>query len=112
MHEMSIVDNLMQVINNQMTEHNIQQLNKVKIVVGELTGIVPETLEFCWQVYTEDSPYRGAQLEIEKLPAIAVCNKCANEYLINESPSCPKCGGGIKAIVSGKELFVDYIEGE
>ncbi len=109
---MAIMDNMICVINSQMKEHNIEQLSKVKIVVGELTGVVPEVLEFCWQVYTEESSYKGAQLVIEKIPAVALCNKCTNEYLVNESLSCLSCGGGIKEIVSGKELYVDYIQGE
>lgn len=112
MHEMAILDNMLDVINCQMKEHNIKALKKVKIIVGELTGVVPEVLEFCWQLSVENSPHEEAVLEIEKVKAAALCSKCANEYLISLGPACNNCGGGAREILSGRELYVDYIEGE
>ncbi len=112
MHELAIIENMLHVIDSQMKEHNIKHLNKVKIVVGELSGVVPDVLQFCWQVSTEGSDLELTVLELEQKPAIAICNCCNKEYSLKETPACPRCGGGVKEIISGKELYIDYIEGE
>ncbi len=114
MHEMAIVDNLLAVINEQVKEHRLKQVSKVYLLVGELTGVVPDVLRFCWQVCTENTPYEGAQLHIDKIPAVALCRSCAAEYAFTQGEcySCPHCGGAVERIVSGKELYIDHIEGE
>ncbi len=112
MHEMAIADNMLNIVNIHKKKHELTRVSRVRVVVGELTGIVPESLEFCWQVCTEETPIEGAFLEIEKEPALALCNGCAEEYSFTTSLECPKCRGGIERVVSGKELYVDFIEGE
>ena len=112
LHEMAILDNMLDVINFQMKEHNIKALKKVKIVVGELTGVAPDVLEFCWDLSIENSSYKEAILEVEKIKAVAICSKCTNRYLFSLGPVCNNCGGGVKEILSGRELYIDYIEGE
>jgi len=112
LHEMAIMQNILEIINTQIKEYNLKKISNVKIVAGELTGVVPEIMEFCWQVCTENTPCAGAKLEIEKLPARALCRECSHEYDFLEKLSCPRCGGGIKKVLSGKELYVNFIEGE
>lgn len=113
MHEMAIVENLVSAVGEQVVQHKLKQVTKVKVVAGELTGVVPDVLRFCWQVYTENIPAcSGAELDIEQKPAVARCRSCAAEFEMRHNFSCPRCGGGIERVVSGKELYIDYIEGE
>ncbi len=112
MHEMAVVDNVLEIVTAQAQEHGLKEIKRIKIVIGDLAGIVPDVFSFCWEVSTESTRYAGAVLEIETKPALAVCNKCAKEYVISESLACPYCAGGIKEIISGKELYVDFIEGD
>lgn len=106
------MENMLSIINAQIQANNLKTLHKVKIVVGSLTGIVPESLDFCWQICTENSNYAGAALEIEQRQAAALCSKCGREYPLKEDYSCPLCAGGIGQIIAGKELYIDYLEGD
>lgn len=112
MHEMAIVSNMLAVIESNAVENKIQKVKRVKVVIGELSGVVVDSLEFCWQISTENTFMEGAEFEIEKKPALALCSKCGREYKFTEELSCPECGGAVQDIISGKELYVDYIEGK
>ncbi len=114
MHEMAIIDNLLAIVNEQVKLNNLKKVNRVQLVVGELTGVVPDVMRFCWEVCTENTPLQGAELSIDWQPAVALCEKCDKEYEVKKQMdySCPRCGGAIKDFVSGKELYVDFIDGE
>lgn len=114
MHEMAIIDNLLAIINEQVELNNLTKVSKVQLVIGELTGVVPDVMCFCWEVCTENTLLQGAELSIDQQPAVALCSKCGKEYKLKKCTdySCPRCGGAIKEFVSGKELYVDFIEGE
>jgi len=112
MHEMSIVSNIVDMLDAQLNDYDILQVKKVKIVVGELTGIEKDTISFCWQIYTENTKYHGSVLEMERKPAVAVCRNCLKQFFVKNGYTCPNCSGGIEKFISGRELYVDYVEGE
>lgn len=111
-HEMAIVSNMLSVIESNAEENKMEKVKRVKVVIGELSGVVIDSLEFCWQISTENTFMEDAEFVVEKKPALALCSKCGGEYKFSEEFCCPQCGGAVQDIVSGKELYVDYIEGE
>jgi hydrogenase nickel incorporation protein HypA/HybF len=114
MHEMAIVDNLMGAVFEQIELHRLKRVYRVQIIAGELTGVVPEVLKFCWQISTENTPCQESELILINQPAIALCSRCGKEYQFKQGLeySCPLCGGGIKEMLHGKELYLDFIDGE
>jgi hydrogenase nickel incorporation protein HypA/HybF len=114
MHEMAIVDNLIEAVFEQIELYQLKKIYRVQVIAGELTGVVPEVLEFCWQICTENTPCQESELILISQPALALCNHCAKEYHFKQGfdYSCPLCGGGIKEVLSGKELYLDFIDGE
>ncbi|WP_366922177.1 hydrogenase maturation nickel metallochaperone HypA [Metallumcola ferriviriculae] len=113
MHEIAIVDNLITVVDDQVKEHQLEKVHRVHLVVGQLTGVVEDVLRFCWQVSAEGTPWEGAQLTVDQKAAVALCADCNVEYELKEQCfACPHCGGAIKSLVTGKELYIDYIEGD
>lgn len=113
MHEMAIMNGMFQLINQQIAQHSLTKITKVKIVAGVASGAVPESLEMCFEVMSDRTICQDAQLEIEQTPLVAECSSCSNNYeVIKMELLCPKCGGKVKEFVSGKELYLDYIEGD
>lgn len=113
MHEVSLIHNLMEIVKQSAVEHGIIKVSMVKLVVGESHGALPEALEFAFQVLTEGTVCAGAELEIENRPVNIKCHECASDY----QPEgyvyrCPNCHSGNVELVSGRELFVDYYEGD
>ena len=57
---------------------------RVNLKVGKLAAIVPDSLRFCFNVATKDTPLDGAELAIEELPVLAQCNDCGTKWTITE----------------------------
>lgn len=83
----------------------------VRVRVGRLRQVLPDTLEFCFGLVARESVCEGARLELEVVPAVLRCVACEHEWELAAPPfRCPECSGGDVAAVSGEELEVASIE--
>ncbi len=83
----------------------------VRVRVGRLRQVVPDSLEFCFGMVARDSVCEGARLELEIVPAVLRCSGCQHEWKIELPPFwCPECAGGDVVPVRGEELEVESIE--
>jgi hydrogenase nickel incorporation protein HypA/HybF len=94
-------------------ENDINKVTKVKLVVGESHGALPDALEFAFEVLTEGTICAGAELAMEESVLLLKCRACAIEfhpegYLYH----CPVCGAANAILIKGMELYVDYYEGD
>jgi hydrogenase nickel incorporation protein HypA/HybF len=113
MHEMGIAQNIMDIVEQEMVRHGATRLTTIRLVVGEFTAIVPESLTFCLEVITKDTPNEGVKLEIDKVPLTGRCTDCGEDFVIQEYQFiCPKCNSNKVETISGKELFVKEIEAQ
>jgi hydrogenase nickel incorporation protein HypA/HybF len=113
MHEMGIAQSILDIVEQEMARHGATRLTTIRLVIGEFTAIVPESLTFCFEVITKDTPYEGVKLEMEKVPLTGRCSDCGEEFVIKEYQFiCPKCGSSKVETISGKELFVKEIEAQ
>ena len=88
-----------------------RQVAVVRVRVGRLRQVVPDSLEFCFGMVARDSVCAGARLELEVVPAVLRCNACEHEWELEEPPfRCPACAGGDVAATRGEELEVESIE--
>ncbi|UNC92290.1 hydrogenase maturation nickel metallochaperone HypA [Candidatus Contubernalis alkaliaceticus] len=113
MHELALVKGMLEAVLEQAETHKIKKIEKIKIVVGKMTSAMPEALQFAFEVLSRDTPAQGAVLEIEIRPIKLSCQDC---HLLFRPKglkySCPECAGSRTEIVQGRELSVEYIEGE
>jgi len=83
----------------------------VTLEVGELSGIKPGAIQFCFDECARGTSVEGALLRVEKTKAKCRCQECATEFpLQGFHGSCPTCGGGRMEIISGDEMKVKYLE--
>jgi hydrogenase nickel incorporation protein HypA/HybF len=108
MHEMSITQSVVDIC----TKHAAgQRVLSVILEIGELSGVVPEAVEFCFQACTAETLLEGAELTIEHIPPQADCKDCGESSQINSYfDPCPKCGSHRLQIVRGEELRVKELE--
>ena len=87
------------------------RIERVNLTVGKLAAVVPESLRFCFDVATRETPLEGAELRIEEIPVTASCRDCNHRWTI-ESPAflCPSCESGSIELLSGRELDIESIE--
>ena len=110
MHELAISS---AVLESVLRHADGRRVSAVKLRVGHLRQVVPDSLEFYWGIVTRDGVCEGSVLEQEVIAARLECTACAREWEI-ELPvfRCPSCGGAKVQVVSGDELEVESIEVE
>ena len=112
MHELSIAQNIVDILNDQMRIHRLSKIENVSLRVGVLRSVVIESLSFSFDVLTSGSPLEGARLQIEEVPLRGRCMECGKEVALETwMDDCPLCRGPRMEIVSGKELDIVAIEG-
>jgi hydrogenase nickel incorporation protein HypA/HybF len=88
-------------------------VSSVHMRVGGLRQVVPDTLDFYFEIVARGTVCEGAQLEQELIPARLRCAGCENEWEI-EFPvfRCEGCGAADVEILSGNEFEVESIDVE
>ena len=111
MHELSIAQNIVEIVQQYVPGEAIPDVRSVRVRVGGLSGIVPESLEFSFSAIVAGTPLGSARLDIERVPAISRCEGCKTEFEAADFVFvCPACGGLNTRLISGSDLQVVDIE--
>lgn len=114
MHELSLIQNVMQSVEQSAKENGIKRVTKIKLIVGKMTAALPDALEFGFAVLSKGTIFEGAALVIEEKEIVVSCRACGGSFSPGEIISfvCPHCGSRSTEIVAGKELSIAYFEGD
>jgi hydrogenase nickel incorporation protein HypA/HybF len=86
-------------------------VHRIGLRIGPLAGIVPEALEFAFDVLTRGTIAETAELVVEPVPIDYQCAACGREFSAPEIVlDCPKCQGILDRSRGGRELEVAYVE--
>ena len=112
MHEMGIALRILDIAMSALPEMPGEiRVESVNLKVGKLSGVVPESLRFCFSIACQDTPFAGAGLTIDEVPIEAACTDCGDRFTIEEPRFiCGKCGSAHVEILSGRELTVTSLE--
>ena len=119
MHEMSLMQGLLDIVRQEMAAHQARHLQVVKVTCGQLSGVVPDALDMAFTALTQGTNLEGAKLDLHLDPLHLRCGQCGQtfspgteECLASFAP-CPHCGNEIgHAILSGQDLLIEYIEAD
>jgi hydrogenase nickel incorporation protein HypA/HybF len=111
MHELSVAQNIVEIIQQHVPESELERVAAVRLKIGAIAGIVPESLEFSFQAITAESSLCHAHLEIECIPFRIYCNTC-HAKTENEAgfALCDTCGSTDTKTLSGSALNIVEIE--
>lgn len=113
MHEMSIARDLLEVIERYAPTNGSARVKVVRLRIGELAGVVPESLRFCFEVTSEGTVAQGAELVIETVPLVGRCRACGADFHVEGYAFiCPNCDSAYVELISGDELEVVELEVE
>lgn len=107
MHELAITESIVESVEGRV--HGAKVL-RVALVIGKLSGVVPDALRACFELCAEGTVMEGAALDIEEIPGRARCRDCdAQVELLDTIALCP-CGSANLAMLSGNELKIRSVE--
>ena len=88
-----------------------RHVERVLVRIGHLRQVVPDSLQFSWQLLVEGTDLDGCALEIEHVPAVVECRACATTTTL-ELPvlACAACGGIDVELRSGEEFLIIAID--
>lgn len=116
MHEMSVAESIVRIAADEMAKHSLSKLLLVRVCHGAMSNVVPESLSFCFEAMTLNTPHQGARLELVELPLILRCGACGHSFTPegrDPFTPCPACGETLgHSVEQGRELYVQHIEAE
>ena len=109
MHELSICHSIAAIVQRH---SNGQQVTAVRLEVGQLRQIVPETLVHCWALVCADTPLAGSHLDVTEIPARLDCTDCGADSLVGPFPvfRCGSCAGDNVAVIAGEEFLITSMD--
>jgi hydrogenase nickel incorporation protein HypA/HybF len=111
MHEMSLAEGVLQLIEDAARKQEFNKVLAVWLEVGQLSGVEPEAMAFCFDAVTRGSVADSAKLEIVATPGSGWCMQCAATVALSEVfGACPQCGTYQVQVTGGTELRVREIE--
>ena len=112
MHEMGIAMQIIEIASASIPQDAAGvRVERVNLKIGKLAAVVPESLRFCFEIASRETPLDGARLHIDEIPVVARCKDCREEWTIDEPVfTCAACNSGKIDILSGRELNIESIE--
>lgn len=113
MHEMSLTESLLRLIEEQAAAQHFRRVTAVRLEIGRLSHADPEAMAFCFEAITKGTLAEGARLEILRTPGRAWCMACAKTVPLAERfDPCPDCGGHQLQLTEGDGLRLRELEVE
>ena len=113
MHEMSLCEGVLQVLETEAQNQGFKRVKTVWLEIGDLSGVEIEAMKFCFDAVTRNSLADGAQLNIINTPGQAWCMPCSKTVVVKQRfDECPDCGSYQLQVTSGDEMKIKELEVE
>lgn len=111
MHEYPITEQLVKIAEKHCLEAEGKRVTGIRLVVGDYSGFVPESIHMYFDLIAEGTLCEGAEIEIERVKPKIKCPCCGEIFERRPlSFACPKCGTDGEPTDIGKEFYIDSIE--
>ncbi|MEP0804859.1 MAG: hydrogenase maturation nickel metallochaperone HypA [Chloroflexota bacterium] len=113
MHELPVTQSLLNIALEHAEKANAQKVLALNIVIGELSSMVDDSIQFYWEIIAQDTIAQNAVLRFRRVPAELQCRSCAETYHpVDGDLVCPKCGNIGAKIIAGEEFMLESIDVE
>lgn len=111
MHEISLCESVLRVIEDQAAAQDYHKVETVRLEIGMLAGVEIDALRFGFDVVMKGSIAEDARLEIITIQGRAWCPHCVKNVAVQRRyDACPDCGGHQLRINGGDELRIKDLE--
>ena len=106
-HELAITESIVDAIVEKIGDGPVAA---VRLEIGRLSGVVTDSIRFCFGIVADGTGLEGARLDIDEPPGRAYCRDCRQEFALDDPIMLCDCGSADLDILAGRELRIVSVE--
>ncbi len=111
MHELAVTQSIIEIVNRHAEQASATHVARIHLVVGELSSIVDDSVQFYFDYLSEGTACAGAELVFRRVQVQLECRECGATWQPEGADwRCPTCGLARARVAEGREFYVDSIE--
>jgi len=111
MHEMSLAESVMQLIEDAAVKDKFSRVKTVWLEIGKLSHIEAEAMQFCFDSVSQRTVAEGAVLKVIAVSGSGHCPNCGQNVEIEQLyDPCPLCTSFGVNPIAGTEMRVKELE--
>lgn len=111
MHELSLCENIVQMIEEQAQQHHFKQVKTIYLEIGRLSCVEADAMLFAFGAVAVGTVAEDAQLDIHVVPSLGWCCQCAAEVeIFQRYDACPVCEYYPLEIKQGETMRIKDLE--
>jgi hydrogenase nickel incorporation protein HypA/HybF len=105
-HELAITESLVDAVTQRLPG---QRVTCVRLEIGALSGVVADSVMFCFDLVAEGTSLEGATLEIAQPPAVCHCRICGSDFEPDGPIAMCPCGSAEVTVLTGQDLKITSV---
>ena len=111
MHELGITQEVLNLALGEAKAAKAKRISRINLVVGEASGVVDDSVQFCFELLSSESIAKDAKLSFKRISLRMQCRQCGHSFSPNGLySSCPACQKWDAELTAGREFYIDSIE--
>lgn len=111
MHEMAVTQSILTITCQHAERANAARITDIHLVIGQLSSIVDDSIQFYWDFIAAGTLAEGATLHFERIPAQLTCNDCSHTFALTAGlMPCPICDSLNLSVTAGDEFYIASID--
>jgi hydrogenase nickel incorporation protein HypA/HybF len=106
-HELAVMEALVATVDERVAPARVA---RVRLQLGELAGVIPEALRFCFEPCVQGTSLEGATLEIDEVRGRGCCRRCGTELALPSLLELCPCGSADLEVIAGGDLRIQSVE--
>ncbi len=106
-----MTESILEIATRHAAQAGARRITRVHLVIGQLSSLIDDSVQFYWDIISKDTIAEGAQLDFRRIQAQLQCLDCEQVYAPTaDELACPACGSIRVKIISGEEFYLEAIE--
>ncbi len=113
MHELSVTESILEIALRHAESAQAARITDLYLVIGQLSSLVDDSVQFYWDLISQDTPAEHARLHFRRIPTELLCQDCGLQYHPDpEDLTCPACQSARLKVAAGEEFYLEAIDVE
>lgn len=108
MHEISLLENVLEILQASAREQGFTRVARVCLEIGELSCVSEDALQFGFPAVMQGTLAEQAELQIQRVKGIGQCRQRVELQTLHDPR--PACGSFQIAVVQGREMKIRELQ--